>query len=188
MRLLSTLAVLCGLFATNALCQTPHESAPRNWKLGGELDALSYATKGYYGSFFAGRDGWRVRAIVSRVNPPGFANPEGFDRQVNAYVLAADRFFGPRRRTLEGFWIGPGVELWRNRVQREGTGDRAHFNNLVPTVGVGYVWKVSKHVYLNPWAAAHIVAGGARRIPVGDGTYEQKRLHVEASMKVGFVF
>ena len=110
-------ALVCLVLTPGARCEPVSESASRKWKSGGELDALSYATMGYYGSFFAGRDGWRGQTIVSRVNPPRFANPEGFSRRVEAYVLAVDRFFGPRSRTLEGGSAGPGVELWRNHLR-----------------------------------------------------------------------
>ena len=188
MRLPILLGIVCLVLAPGAHCEPAEEPRLSRWKFGGELDVLSYATKGYYGSFFAGRGSWRGRAIVSRVNPPGFANPEGFDRRVDAYVVAVDRFFGSRRGSLEGLWIGPGVEIWRNRVKREGANEYAFFNNFVPTIGVGYVWKLSKHMYVNPWAAGHFVAAGTRSVEVGGGTYEQRRFHSEASLKVGFVF
>ncbi len=100
------------LVATMAWGQstTSDETERSDWKFGGELDVLSYATKALYGSFFAGRDAWRGRAIVSRVNVPGFVIPDGFDkRRVDAYAIAVDRFFGAKRNNLEGFWVGPGI-------------------------------------------------------------------------------
>lgn len=180
---LASLPMVFGQPATSA------EDRVVDWKFGGELDALSYVTKGFYGSFFAGRDGWRGRAIVSRVNVPGFVIPDGFDkRRVDAYVIAVDRFFGSKRKNLEGFWIGPGIEVWRNRVRREGFTEYRSFNNLVPTIGVGYVWKISKHFYVNPWAAGHVVAAGPRDLNISGRAYKQRVFTPEGSLKLGFIF
>jgi len=50
------------------------------------------------------------------------------------------------------------------------------WDNLVTTVGAGYVWKLLGILYLNPWAAAHVVVSGDTEIPVGSSVYGANRL------------
>src|SRR5262245_36500495 len=100
--------------------EVPAEAGSKVWTRGVELDALPFATKGYYGSVFAGHDGWRFRTVAARSTVPDFLVTSGFrGKRTDAYAVLADRFFGARRRSLEGFWIGGGGEYWRNRVRTE---------------------------------------------------------------------
>jgi len=169
--------------------ETEAPSATGTWHYGTELDVLPYATKGYYASLFAARDAWRVRGVAARSNVPAFMVSDGFeDKRTDAYAFLVDRFAGPRATRQEGFWIGGGIELWRNRISREGVSGYTNYSNTVLTAGGGYVWNISRHFYLNPWAGAHLVVGGDRSIDVSGATYQQPRFTPEASVKFGFRF
>lgn len=164
-------------------------NAPRAWRLGTELDALPYLTKGYYGSLIAVHSDWRLRGVAARSTMPGFMVSSGYkDKRTDAYALLADRFVGPNRSQQKGPWAGGGVEFWRNRIRRKGSPDYSHFNNTVLTVGGGYVWRLSPHLYLNPWSGAHFVVGGNRDIAVSGTTYKQPIFTPEASVKFGITF
>ena len=165
------------------------ESGSGSWKFGGEVDALPYATGGYYGSVFAGRNGWRCRGVAARAKVPSLMVADGFrDKRTDAYAVLVDRFFGAKREKLEGFWIGAGAEYWRNRIRTEESPEYSKYSNFILTVGGGYVWKFSRHFYLNPWAGGHFVAGGSRSIQGSGKTYEQRAFTPEASVKIGFTF
>ncbi len=163
--------------------------ATDGWKLGGEVDALPYVLKGYYGSGFVGHDGWKFRYVVARSMAPSFLVTDGFkEKRTDAYALLSDRFIGSRRRRLEGLWVGGGAEYWRNRIRTETSSEFAHYQNYMLTVGAGYVWQISRHFYINPWAASHVVVANRRQISVSGKTYEQPVFTPEGSVKVGFIF
>lgn len=180
--------VMIGAPVSRAANQAEEENSGV-WKFGTEIDALPYATKGYYGSAIAGHTGWRYRAIVARNTTPSFMVTDGFrDKRTDAYAVLADRFFGAKRQQLEGFWIGGGGEYWRNRIRTDESPEYAHYNNFVLTLGGGYVWKLSRHFFLNPWVGTHFVTAGERRIQVTGRTYKQPVFTPEASLKIGFTF
>lgn len=182
--------------ASTGLCMTGARAAepgttgmPTAWTFAAEADILPYATGGYYGSFIAGHQAWRVRAVAARANVPGFMLKEGFaDKRTDAYAILADRFVGPKRVQHEGFWIGGGAEIWRNRIRQEGGDTYAKYSNLMLTAGGGYLWRFSPRFYLNPWSGVHFAAGGKREIDVAGRTYQQPRVVPEASVKIGFIF
>ncbi len=159
------------------------------WRFGTELDVLPFATKGYYGSFFAARDAWRIRGVAARSSVPGFMVKEGFnDKRTDAYAFLVDRFLGRKRVLQQGWWLGGGVEVWKNRIRAEGYSEYTHYNNLMLTAGGGYVWRISRHFYINPWAGAHFAVAGEMAPVVSGQTYKQGRFVPEASVKVGFDF
>ncbi len=192
----TTARVLAGAGVGLVLCvssasadDVANRAGPAVWTFGSEMDVLPYATKGYYGSAFAGWRGWRLRAVAARSTMPSFLVTNGFEgKRTDAYALLVDRFFGARRERLEGFWIGGGGEYWRNRIRTEASPQLAHYGSFALTAGGGYAWKVSRHVYVNPWAGGHFVASGERKIQVSGKTYEQPIFTPEVSVKVGFIF
>ena len=186
------LCTCCSVLAGQATPVQKPESQPTavsRWHFGSEVDVLPYVLGGYYGSFFVGRDEWRLRAVVARSEAPSFLVASGFEKKrSDAYALVADRFLGSGRHRQEGFWVGGGGEFWRSRIRLENTTDFTYYNNFSLTVGGGYVWKLTSHIYLNPWSAAHVIAGGSTDVDVSGKIYKQPRFTPEASLKVGFVF
>jgi hypothetical protein len=165
------------------------EIESRSWKLGTEVDVLPYVMGGYYGSAFVGHDGCRLRVVAARSDTPSFLVTSGFEKKrTDAYALLADRFFGSKRTQLKGFWVGGGGEFWQSRIRQENTSNFTHYDNFVLTAGGGYVWKLSKHFYLNPWSALHAVVAGNTSTNVSGKMYQQPRLTPEASVKFGFIF
>jgi hypothetical protein len=159
------------------------------WSFGSEIDALPFVSKGYYGSGFVGHNGWRFRDVVARSTVPSFMVSDGFkDKRTDAYALLADRFVGAKRQKLEGLWVGGGAEYWRNRIRTEDTTAYANYHDFMLTAGAGYVWKFSKHFYLNPWVAGHVAIAGERSILVSGKTYKQPVFTPEGSIKLGFTF
>jgi len=161
----------------------------KDWQFGSEVDVVPFATGGYYGSGFVGHEGWRTRAVVARTNIPSFMVSDGYkDKRTDAYALLADRFIGARRLQLDGLWVGGGAEYWRNRIHAENSNVDAHYQNYMATVGAGYVWKLTHHIYVNPWAAGHLVVAHSREIPIAGKIYKQSIFTSEASVKIGIIF
>ena len=134
--------------------------APRT-TAGFELDVLPYVSGGYYVSGWIGHDRIRVRPVVTKTTLPSFVVQDGFkNADLDVYAVIVDYF---PRGGFRGFWVGAGVEYWKNSIENESNGGTAKWNNTVATIGAGYVWKVAGNFYLNPWAAGHLVVGGATR-------------------------
>lgn len=174
---------------TSSAQEAPETKKPL--QLGSEMDVVPYATGGYYGSGFLGmgKDAVRFRYVVARTNMPSFMVSNGFrDKRTDAYALLTDRFFGPNRNKLQGPWIGGGAEYWRNRIRTDQSPVYTEYQNYLATLGGGYVWKLSRHVYLNPWVGGHVVVAHGRDISVGGKVYKQPLFTPEASVKIGITF
>ena len=125
----------------------------------------------------------------ARSTTPSFLVTDGFtDKRTDAVAVLSDRFFGRRGRNLEGFWIGGGAEHWRTRIRTEQSPEFAHYNDFVLTTGGGYVWKFSRHLYLNPWLGGHFAVAGDRTIQVSGKPYKQPIFTPEVSVKFGLTF
>ncbi|MDR3724933.1 MAG: hypothetical protein P4K83_10640 [Terracidiphilus sp.] len=186
-RLAGIALLVIALAACHAAAQ--ETAKQKAWQLGSEVDVMPYATGGYYGSGFLGHDGWKARYVVARTNIPSFLVSDGYrDKRTDAYALLADRFIGAHRRQLEGLWVGGGAEYWRNRIRAENSPTYVPYQNYMATIGAGYVWKLSRHIYINPWAAGHLVVAHSREIPVAGQTYKQPIFTPEGSVKIGFTF
>ena len=161
----------------------------QSWKFGTEFDVVPYATGGYYASFFGADKGWRLRSVVARSGTPSFLVSSGFEKKrTDAYALLVDRFLGARRHEFKGFWVGSGVEYWHSRIRQTNTTDFTYYDNALATAGGGYVWRVTKYFYLNPWVDANFVVGGSRDINVSGRIYKQPLVTPEVSLKLGFIF
>ncbi len=156
---------------------------------GFELDALPFATGGWYASAWQGYGKWRVRAVASHINIPEFSVKDGFDSaETDAYALIADRFFGSGAEYHRGFWAGAGLEYWHNGISRSGYRGQAAYNTVMFTFGAGYVWEITDTIYLNPWFAGHVQAAGDRNVEVSGRKYRPGSFLSEASMKLGWRF
>lgn len=75
--------------ATNSTSTSPE----KKWNFGVELDALPYATGGYFAGAWIGKEQWRTRALLADVNLPDFTTKTGFtNHHVRAYALLLDHF------------------------------------------------------------------------------------------------
>ena len=186
---LSLLVASSAMLAQVAASTAVNDGEGRAWKFGTEIDALPYIMNGYYASAFVGHEGWRIRTLAARSEVPSFLVTSGFEKKrTDAYALVLDRFLGAKKNQLRGFWICGGGEEWRNRIRQDGTSTFTYYNNFVLTGGTGYVWKLSKNFYLNPWAAVHAPVAGSRDINVSGREYTQPRLTPEFSVKFGIMF
>lgn len=154
-----------------------------------ELDAVPYLTGGYYGSLWLGKDAWRLRGVIAKTNLPHAFTPDGFeDYAITAGALIVDYFPCAQAGEYRGPWIGSGFEYWRSTVENEHTGDRRSFDNTIFTLGGGYVWRLTQHLYVNPWVAGHVIIAGDTTKPIGDDEFKAERFTPEASVKLGWIF
>ncbi len=159
---------------------------PKNTRVGFELDAVPYIFKGYYGSVWIGHNQFRYRAVITKIETPDFILEDGFtNNEMKVYAAIVDYFFKP---DFEGWWIGPGLEYWDATIQTDAMLNTSEYNNLIFTVGGGYIWKFYKNFYLNPWVAGHLRIAGDKDVIVDQRTFETKLIIPEVSVKLGWHF
>lgn len=171
---------------TCSLYSQEKAASRRSVTIGIEADALPYITGGYYGSVWLGQKHVRYRAIVTKLTTPGFLVEDGFtNNRIQSYTGIVDYFFKP---DFKKWWIGAGLEYWKGSIQTDAKISRATYNQTILTLGTGYVWKVYRNFYLNPWAAVHARISGDRHVTVDNQEFEPSKVTPEVSVKVGWHF
>ncbi|HEX3074526.1 MAG TPA: hypothetical protein VHP30_13025 [Ignavibacteriales bacterium] len=179
--LCAVLFITC--FASAEFAQTEKQTETA---VGFELDAFPFINSGYYGSAWLGIDHLRLRGVIAKTTVPSFVVEDGFsDLKTTAYAFIADYFF---KENYEGWWIGAGAEYWDNSIKNSDNKASAGFSNVQFTLGGGYVWKIWRNLYINPWGALHLRAAGDAEMNVGGKNYENALLLPEASVKIGWHF
>jgi hypothetical protein len=177
----------------NPAASKPPASKPQKplhkWLMGSDFDLLPFAFHGYSSGGFIGYNGWRASSLMSASTAPSFMISSGFgDRHTDAYTGMVDRFFGGKRKSIEGFWAGAGGGYWRSSIRTSGSATHAKYHDFVLTAGGGYMIRLSRHFYLDPWVAGNFVVAGQRKIPVSGQTYKPPAFTPDASIKIGFNF
>ena len=155
--------------------------------IGFEIDALPYLTGGYYGSVWLGLNQPRIRLrpVIAQASVPAFMLEDEIEANtLLVYAFVADYFFKP---DYKGFWVGTGMEFWDGEVENISS-DTAAYEQLVFTVGGGYVWKFWGNLYFNPWVAGHLRVSGDSEVLVGNYLFEPPVFTPEASLKIGWHF
>jgi len=157
--------------------------------VGAEMDLLPVAISAADGEvggalqLWAGRGRNRVRLVTAILHFPDSLTDAPFrDRDLTVMALIYDRFF---RDGFRGPWIGGGAEVWWTDVGTELGPERAERVNPVATVGAGWVFPVWRGLYLNPWAAGHLLLGN-REIELQGERYRPRRIEGEVSLKIGW--
>ena len=183
-RIAAALPLFLSLYAA-----MPADAAPSTtggvWKFGTEFDLAPYLNGGYYLSFAVGKGRMRGRLVRTRLTTPDFVTDDDFeDNDLSVWAGIVDLYF---KDGFSGWWIGPGLEQWKGDVTEKATGLRQEYDTNILTLGGGYTWRFSHHLYLNPWAALHLPIGGDTEIHFVSSTFEIDPTP-EASVKLGIEF
>ncbi|HBF37389.1 MAG TPA: hypothetical protein DDW50_08725 [Firmicutes bacterium] len=179
------------LFLGIGLCLTVHYAAyaqtdsasPVSFSI--EADMLPYISGGHYLSGVLGIDHFNLRWITTKTTVPDFVTPEGFknwDLDVNAVII--DYFPNENR---EGLWLGGGIEHWDSHIRSKNSGDSGTFSQKILTFGTGYLYPLSDHWYINPWAALHYNLSD-KNAEIGSSNFKIPDIMYEASIKLGYRF
>lgn len=156
------------------------------WNIGIELDILPYATGGYFGAGWVGKDKWRGRALFADVNKPDFVTKDGFsDHHIKAYAVILDRFL---KDNWKGWWIGAGPVYWKSDIQSDSSNAAKKFENFLLNGSLGYNFTIYKNFYVSPWAGLSLKVGGSDNFVLDNKEYNLPLLNPEASVKFGFYF
>lgn len=178
----------CLLLVSLFLClyAQAQEKQAAKVQFGLELDVLPYATGGYFGGAWIGKDVWRIRALTAFVKKPDWSTEKDFsNHQVHAYALLLDRFL---QKDWKGWWIGAGVVYWNSTIQTDARLQTAKFNNVLLNGSLGYNFTLYKHLYLSPWGSLSLRVAGDKNVAVDDKRFTLPLINPEASLKLGYYF
>lgn len=139
---------------------------------------------GYSAQIWYGYNKFRVRGVLANFYlPDKIMGNKNFSRlKTDAKAVIFDYFL---KKDFKGWWIGSGFELWNNQIESKSSLDRFKFKDYVVTLGGGYIFKVYKNFYIEPWGAIHYVVNNEKIIS-GETQYNTKRFQGEISLKIGW--
>jgi hypothetical protein len=156
------------------------------WNFGLELDALPYATGGYFGAGWVGKNKWRVRVLLADVNKPDFTTKDGFtNHHIKAYAVILDRFL---KDNWKGWCIGGGPVYWKSNIKSNSSNATKDFNNFLLNGSLGYNFTIYKNIYISPWAGLSLKVSGTDVFTLDSKEYNLPLLNPEASVKFGISF
>lgn len=151
---------------------------------GVELDVLPFATGGYFGAAWVAKGPYRLRGLHARVHMPEFIVQDGFTgNDIDAFAVLVDAF-----PDGDGIWIGGGAVYWRGSVQSDALRTTTEYDSYLLNGGLGYVYRLTRHIYASPWAGLSVRVGGDKDIVVDGREFRPPRLNPEASLKFGWGF
>lgn len=158
----------------------------KSGSFGLEIDALPYATGGYFGAVWVGKNHIRARMLAAHVHKPDWATKKGFHHhQIQAYAVVLDYFPSVQWRR---WWIGAGPVLWKSKIQSEGNTVAVPFSNFLLNGSLGYNLSLGRHFYVSPWAGMSLKVAGDKNVAVQNKIYNLPLLNPEMSIKVGIHF
>jgi hypothetical protein len=187
-----TVVVLLGiLMAAPVVAAEPSPPGGDRLSIGFELDALPFVFSAIEGrpggaaNVWAGSDRIRLRAVAAHIAFPPGLTPSGFEnRELTVAAGIVDCFLRPG---FEGPWVGGGLEYWWNTIGTPAGPETASWNSWVATVGGGFVWKIWGNLYVNPWAAGHLLLSRPTVTLAGE-TWKPPPVSAEISVKLGWYF
>ena len=153
------------------------------------LPPVMSATTGHFGysaQLWYGYKKFRVRAVIAGFRMPDklMGNDDFKDLKTTAIALIFDCF---RKYNFRGWWFGAGAEMWNNTITSKMDNNNYHFTNYVSTAGSGYIFKVYKNFYVEPWGAVHYLLNNPT-VAVEGTAYQTKKFQWEVSVKIGWHF
>ena len=151
--------------------------------IGLELDVLPYATNGYFGAIWIGRNHFRGRLLTANVNKPDWTTKNGFkSHKIQAFAFVADYF---PERNWKKWWMGGGPVIWKSNISDDSGVKSNSFTNFLINGSLGYNFKFGNHFYICPWMGLSLNVAGDNNISVGKSIYSLPFFNPELSLKIG---
>jgi len=141
---------------------------------------------GYSAQLWYGYKKFRVRGVIVGFTMPDqlMGNEDFTALETTATALIFDYFL---KNNFKGWWLGAGIENWNNTITLKTNKLDYHFRDVVATAGSGYIFKVYRNFYLEPWGALHCVLNN-ESVTAGTAEYRTKKFQGEVSLKLGWHF
>ncbi|MEI7828238.1 MAG: hypothetical protein WCI31_00640 [Prolixibacteraceae bacterium] len=141
---------------------------------------------GYSAQLWYGYKKFRIRGVIAGFQMPDklMGNDNFTKLKTTATALIFDYFL---KNNFKGWWMGAGVEMWNNTITSKTTNLDGSFKDYVATAGSGYIIKVYKNFYVEPWGAVHCVLNN-ENAAAGTAEYQTRKFQGEVSLKIGWHF
>lgn len=141
---------------------------------------------GYSAQLWYGYKKFRIRGVIAGFTTPDklIGNDNFTNLKTTATALIFDYFL---KNNFKGWWFGTGLEKWNNTITSKLNNHNYDFKNYVSTAGSGYIFKVYKNFYVEPWGAIHYVMNN-KKISIENTEYQTKKIQGELSFKIGWHF
>lgn len=141
---------------------------------------------GYSAQLWYGNKKIRIRGVIAGFTMPDklMGNDDFTNLKTTATALIFDYFL---KNNFKGWWFGAGTEMWCNKINPKADNQNYAFKDYVATAGSGYIFKVYRNFYVEPWGAMHLVLNN-EKVSVKNTEYKTKRFQGEVSLKVGWHF
>ena len=141
---------------------------------------------GYSAQLWVGYKKYRVRGVIAGFTMPDklMGNDDFKDLKTTATAVIFDYFL---KNNFKGWWFGTGVEMWNNTITSKINNQDYDLQDFVATAGSGYVFKVYRNFYVEPWGAVHYVMNN-ESVLVENTSYKTKKFQGEVSLKIGWHF
>jgi hypothetical protein len=141
---------------------------------------------GYSGQVWYGYKKFRIRGAIADFYMPDklMGNEDFRDLHTTATALIFDYL---KNYNFKGWWVGAGVEMWNNKIASKSDNNNYTYKDYVATEGLGYIFKVYKNFYVEPWGAVHYVLSN-ESVSVSTTEYKTKKFQGEVSLKIGWHF
>ncbi len=181
-----------GLTSNTSILKSQTDSITTKKTIGVAVDLLPPVMSaasghfGYSGQIWYGYNKFRVRGVIAGFQMPDklMGNDDFKDLKTTATALIVDYFL---KNNFKGWWIGAGFEMWNNKITSKTDNNNHRFTNYVATAGSGYIFKVYKNFYVEPWGAVHYILNNDN-VSVGTTEYKTKKFQGEVSLKLGWHF
>jgi hypothetical protein len=140
---------------------------------------------GYSFQIWSGYDHIKMRLVAAHMYMPESQYNDDFENyELNVTAFIMDWFpYGQ----LHGLWFGIGTEFWKNHVEQKISKAETNWTDNILTAGIGYVWKLTENIYIDPFAAIHNRMNDDK-VRVGGEEFGRRRVSVSASVKIGYQF
>lgn len=141
---------------------------------------------GYSAQLWYGYQKFRVRGVIAGFTMPDklMGNDDFTNLETTATALIIDYFL---KNDFRGWWFGAGIEMWDNTITSKIDNNNYCYNDYVATAGSGYIFKIYKNFYVEPWGAVHYVVNN-EKVTVGATEHQTKKFQGEVSLKLGWHF
>lgn len=151
-----------------------------------EINTIPYIFSGYNGSIWFGKNGFRLRGEISKINTPDAYWRDGFEKdRPESYGLNVDFF---PLSEFEGFWISTGFFNVKGSLGHEDEVVRGNYEYLNLQTSLGYLIRFNDNFYLNSGAVAFIHIGGDKKVMVGSHEAVFDNVTPAVSLSLGFNF
>ncbi len=163
------------------------DSEAERLSIGLQADAVPYLLNGYNVAVWTGRDRLRFLGFLESLSTPEVLLRDGFQNgEVDiSYGFLVDYFL---EKNFQGLWVSSGFGYFGGTVGHESELTTGEVENIVFTVGLGYVLPLGNGFYFSSIFSANFIIGGDKVIRVGSKTFYLDDATPDLGVQLGWAY